>query len=86
MKEINKDVVAIDESLNHHARVCKEIGRTDEQIESYKADQYLNKLQGIDYAPLQYSIDRLKKYRAELENDKQRAETDIYDRFEHYYS
>ena len=83
---INKDVIAIDESLNHHARVCKEIGRVDEQIEAYKADQYLNKLQGIDYEPLQHSINRLKKHRAELENNKQRAETDIYNRFEHYYS
>lgn len=83
---INKDVVATDESFNHYARICKEIGRTEEKIEGCKADIYLDSLQGISYLPLQYSLERLKHRRAELENDKQRTEADIYKCFERYYS
>jgi len=83
---INKDVVAIDEIFNRYVKICKEIGRTDERIEAFGAEQYLNKLRGNDYESIQYSIDRLKKYRAGLEDDKSRAESDIYKRFEHYYS
>jgi len=83
---INKDVVAIDDSFNHYARICKEIGLTEEQIEDCRADIYLDNLQGIGFLPLKYSLARLKHHRAELENDKQRAEADIYKCFEHYYS
>ena len=83
---INKDVVAIDEAFNRYVKICKEIGRTDERIEVFEAEQYLNKLRGDNHEPMQYSIDRLKKYRAGLEDDKSRAEVDIYKRFEHYYS
>lgn len=83
---INQEVVSIDESIIHYSKVCKEIGHTDEKIEGYKADLYLDQIQGIDYEPLRFAIDRLKKYRAELEDDRSRAEKDIYDRFEHYYS
>lgn len=83
---INAEVIALDDSLNHYAKICKEMGRTDEKIEGYKADVYLDQIQGISYEPLRYSIEKLKKYRAELEDDKARAEKDIYQRFEHYYS
>jgi len=83
---INDEAIVIDDSLNHYAKICKEIGRTDEKIEGYKADLYLDQIQGINYEPLRFAIERLKEYRAGLEDDRSRAEKDIYNRFEHYYS
>jgi len=83
---IDNDAVAIDDSLNYYSKICKEIGQTEERIEDCNADLYLDQIQGIDYQPLKYSLERLRKCRAELEDEKAKAEKSIYDRFEHYYS
>jgi len=83
---INKDVVAMDTTLDEFARISEEIGRISEQIETYEAKKYVESMQGIDNQSLHYHIERLKHYRDNLEIDKARAETDVRRAFDHYYA
>lgn len=83
---INKDVVAIKNSLDEFVRIGEEIGRKSEQIESYEAKKYLESMQGIENQSLHYHIERLKHYRDDLMIDKARAETVVREAFERYYA
>ena len=83
---VNRDVLAISRAVDQLAKVSEEIGRTTEQIEKVEEEQYLATLQGIDDPTYQYQIDNLKCYRDELDINKSRVRTDVYEKFEHYYS
>ena len=83
---VNKDVLAIDKAVDKLIKVSEEIGQRTEQIEKVKEEQYLATLQGIDDPTYQYQIDDLKCHRDDLDIDKSRARTDVYKKFEHYYS
>ena len=74
---INQDTVTMDDSLNQFAKICKEIGHVEEQIENCKV---------IYYEPTQIKLRQLKIKRADLENQKAKAEEVVYMAFDHYYS
>ncbi|WCG36383.1 hypothetical protein [Companilactobacillus farciminis] len=83
---INKDVTAIENALDEFVRIGEEIGRKSEQIEHYEARKYVENVQGIENQSITYQIKRLKHHRDDLMIDKARAETDVREAFEHYYS
>ncbi|HIY92380.1 MAG TPA: hypothetical protein H9820_05480 [Candidatus Companilactobacillus pullicola] len=83
---VNEDVLAISRAVDQLSKVSEEIGRTTEQIENVEEEQYLATLQGIDDPTYQYQIDNLRCHRDDLDIDKSKARTDVYEKFEHYYS
>lgn len=83
---LNEDVLAISRAVDQLAKVSEEIGQRTEQIEKVKEKKYLAILQGIDDPTYQYRIDDLKCHRDELYINQSKARTDVYEKFEHYYS
>ncbi|WCG34778.1 hypothetical protein [Companilactobacillus farciminis] len=83
---INQDTVTMDDSLNQFAKICKKIGHVEEQIENCKVDEYVDQIQGIYYEPTQIKLRQLKIKRADLENQKAKAEEVVYMALDHYYS
>lgn len=74
----NSDVPKLDNALNRYAKICKKIGSYDYQLEVALSKYFLD--QGNER--LELHIDELKQYRANLENQKAKAEVKIYEAFE----
>jgi len=83
----NGDITNIENAIQDYAKVCKEIGKIDEQIEKYSSEyDVMHNLLGEDVDALLYTIKRLKDKRAGLENSKSFSESIIYKSFDHYYA
>jgi len=77
----NDELNEIDNALNHFARVCKNIGHLDYEIEYCLS--YLMTNQNDKNTELQ--LEEKKHYRAKLENDKAVAEGHVNKAFQDYY-
>ena len=82
----NNDALVVDKAVGQLMEVSEEIGQTTEQIEKVKEEQYIAVSKGICDPTYQYQIDNLTCYRDELGIERSRVRTDIYIKFENYYT
>lgn len=82
----NNDALVVDKAVGRLMEVSEEIGQTTEQIEKVKEEQYIAVSKGICDPTYQYQIDNLTCHRDELGIERSRARTDIYIKFENYYT
>lgn len=82
----NNDALVVDKVVDQLMKVSEEIGRATEQIEKVKEEQYTAVSKGICDPTYQYQIDNLTCYRDELGTERSRVRTDVYKKFENYYT
>jgi len=79
---MNDDILAIEDAIYNHSKICKKIGEIDNRIQSCVSMLIV----GPFRKDFEIRAEELRGYRTKLEDDKAKSEETIYKAFEHYYS
>jgi len=83
MNEINKDVLAINNSIDYLVNTCESLGIAERSIEVLHNETAIN---SNDLDRIISATDRMEATRDSLKDDKAQAIENVKQAFEHYYS